>query len=338
MADDDVQVKVEDEPVYEAEAEPVEGEEGGNIKDAIKDGKNPLDAMDGYTLLVGVLIASIIVFVAAILDLWVTAGAFALLNAGLAYWIFAGSLISIIVAVVMIILKKCAEDASIKAGPIISIILLVIWLAIALPGTFGQFTDLENGWIGCWAGLALSGALAGRAFADKVAAMEAAIKSQTESSATKFALFCGVASLVVLIAASLLGSTFIPTAGASCGAGSQGYAIALAVISMIVAIIILVFANVETLKQHSGMTNMILSIFLVVWWAIGAFYTTFVGPFGGAGCGLNGFIAVWISLFSAISLFKACGLDAVKQWIEKVKGNKGGESNETSNNDDTPAL
>lgn len=33
------------------------------------------------------------------------------------------------------------------------------------------------------------------------------------------------------------------------------------------------------MKQHSGLVNTILSIFLAVWWVIGAFILTFVNPF-----------------------------------------------------------
>lgn len=339
--EDEVTVKVE-EPVYVAEAEPVddgadaqpvEGEGGaGAAVDALKNGGNPLDAMDGYTLLVGLLVTSIIVFVAASVTLWGTGTAIVVAGSavGLSYWAFVGSLLSIIGCVIMIVFKKCCEPQFVAAGPVMMIIFLVLWLAIVLPCTFSApFITLSNGWLGSWASLVLAAALAGRAFADKAKAMQNAINSQTsQGDAVKFALFLGVASIVVLIAVCVNFG----------GSGYEGYAVAVAVISILAVVVVLIIANVASMKQHSNKTNMIISIFLIVWWAIGAFIMTFVSPFQ-SGTPLNGYLGVWICVYAAFSLFKACGLATVTQMFNKMKGGGNADGgNAESSAEDTPAL
>lgn len=345
----DVTVEVEAEPVT-SEGEPVGAdatESDGNgdaVAAPLQNIKNPMDAMDGWTLLVALLVTSIIVFVrscivvsqatASVLGVTVSAP-------GLSWWALIGSLISLLLVVVMMILKKCNEEASIKASPIVMIILLVIWIAIVFPCTFSApFHDLEVGWLGCWGSLAVSGALAARAFADKAKALTDAIKKQTEggSEATKFALFLGMGSIIVLIAACFSFGCAVSSSFVTNYNGLAGYAVAVAVLSIIACVIILVFANVETLKQHSGKTNTALSIFLIVWWIIGCFVMAFVGPFDGTSCSFNGFVAIWICLLASLSLFKACGLDTVKAMVSKAKGNKGGEGNAEANETEDATL
>lgn len=343
--ENDVTVEVEAEPVT-MEGEPVGadatetiGNEDG-VAAPLENIKNPMDAMDGWTLLVALLVTSIIVFVRSIIII----DQISFIGVpGLYWWALIGSLISLLLVVVMMILKKCSEENSIKASPIVMIILLVIWIAIVFPCTFDSpFHDLEVGWLGCWGSLAVSGALAGRAFADKAKALTDAIKKQTEggSEATKFALFLGMGSIVVLIAACFSFNCAVGlNAVVTSYSGLAGYAVAVAVISIIACVIILVFANVETLKQHSGKTNTGLSIFLIIWWVLGCFIMAFVGPFDGTSCSFNGFVSIWICLLASLSLFKACGLDTVKALVSKMKaGNKGGEGNADAGNNEDAAL
>ena len=70
--------------------------------------------------------------------------------------------------------------------------------------------------------------------------------------------------------------------------------------------------------------------------------TTFVSPFGAASActSLNGYLSVWICVYAAFMLFKACGLATVQGWIAKAKGGAGGENGAAgeSSADDTPAL
>jgi hypothetical protein len=343
-AEDEIIVTVEGEP-YSVEAypeeddvdgQPVEGADGvGAAADAaaapLKGMKNHMDAMDGYTLLVLLLISSIVVFVAGCVECFDASNIIG--PNGYSWWAFSGSLISIIACIVLIVLKKCAEDASITAGPYIMIFLLVLWICIVMPLTFVQpFTTFGNGWVGTWLSVFVAGALAARAFADKAKAVTTVIESQNGNEATKFALLLGMGSLIVMIASSVVYST-----GGGCvlDVSYTAYCISVSVISIVACVIILVVANVASIKEHSGKVNMALSIFLIVWWILGAFFATFKAPFKNT-CNMNGYAGTWISLFAAVSLFKACGLDTVKQIISKVKGNNN-EGNK-DNSDETPAL
>jgi len=350
MAEEDkttIEINDDVEPVTE-KTEDADVEAGDSGKDGpLPNVKNPIAAMDGWTVLVALLVTSIIVLIKASIDLgtvtsatW-TAGFIADYSTGrnLTIWALVGAVFSVVVVAVLMILKKVNEAASVTATPWIALFLLVVWLAVVLPCTFGYpYTDLGTGWLGCWISLAFSGALAGRAFADKAAALKAAVKkAQGSNEGTKYALFLGVSSVVLLIAAAISAN--------QCGVGTPQslafFAVAAAVISMIGCIVILIFANVEALKVHSGKTNMVLSIILIVWWAITAFVVSFGGPYDvlGTTCGnFNGFISVWVSVFMALQLFKACGLDTVKQLVTKIKGgNKGGENAENNNTTEEPA-
>jgi hypothetical protein len=336
--EDEIQVKVEEPAPVEEEPSTERGGADAAV-DALKSGGNPIDAMDGFTLLVALLVTSIIVFVSSCVAAWAPATPVLGGVSGYVWWAFVGSLLSIVACVILIVFKKCCEPQFVTAGPWMMIVLLVLWLAVMFPATFASpFTALSNGWIGCWASVVVSAALAARAFADKAKAMQNAIASQTGSEATKFALFLGMSSLVVLIAASVgfgvggCGGGLLGT-----GTGYLGYAVALAVISILAVVVVLIIANVESMKQHSNKTNMIISIFLIVWWAVGAFVTTFVAPFGGTACSLNGYLAVWISIYASFSLFKACGLATVQQWFNKNKSGGAGDGGESAA-DDTPAL
>ncbi len=330
----EVQAEPYDQQPWEVSSHAHSGEENGQVDYSgaahavavpLKAVTNPMDAMDGWTLLVTLLVSSIIVFVAACVA--VGTGD----NAGLTWWAFAGSLISIIVVIVLMVLKKCAEEASIKAGPFMMIGLLVLWVAVDMPCTFASpFSTLSNGWIGCWASLIVSGALASRAFADKAKTMSNALSQQQGNEATKYALFLGMTSIVVLIAGCF---TFSNAGCFSVPAGGLlGYSVAVAVISIVGCVVILIVANVAAFQQHSGKTNMIISIFLIVWWACAAFILTFWGPFTGLGCSTNGFIATWVAIFAALSLFKACGLDTVKGLVSKAKAGRGGAGTGSGNN------
>lgn len=305
-----IKVEGEEEPVYapeEVEDKPAAAEPPNAAQaavDAIKAGTNPLDAMDHFTLLVALLITSIIVFVASCVSIWGSAGGGATFGViwGIAIWGFVGSLISISLCVIMIIFKKSCDVQYLTASPIVAVIFMLLWLGLVFPLTFGgPFTDLNNGWVGSWASLAVSAALAARAFADKAKALQKAIESQSGNEATKYALFLGIASIVAVI-------------------------------------IILVIANVQSAQQFGATANMVISIFLIVWWAIGAFITTFVQPFNGTGCSLNGYIAVWLCVYSSFMCFKAAGLGHVQGWIAKAQAGNQQPAGNHYHADNTPAL
>jgi hypothetical protein len=344
MSDDEqvaIKVEGEEEPVYapdEVDGKPVEQQQPNAAKaavDAIKAGTNPLDALDHYTLLVALLITSIIVFVACCVSIWGSEGQGVRgVFYGIGIWGFIGSLISIILCVIMIIFKKCCGPQYITAGPIIALIFLILWLGLVFPLTFGgPFLDLDNGWIGSWASMVISGALAARAFADKAKALQKALDSQSGNEATKYALFLGIASIVVLIAACVGFST----CSAAASPGLPGYSVSLPVLSIVAVIIILVIANVQSAQQFSATANTVISCFLIIWWAIGAFITTFVAPFRGTACGLNGYIAVWLCVYAAFMCFKAAGLSYVQGMLAKAQAGKQQEAH-TADGDQTPAL
>jgi hypothetical protein len=330
-----IKVEGEEEPVYapdEVDGKPVEQPDSAKAAvDALKAGTNPLDALDHYTLLVALLITSIIVFVASCVSIWGSTGAgvFGVIY-GIGIWGFVGSLISIILCVIMIVFKKCCSPQYITAGPIIALIFLILWLALVFPLTFGgPFTNLDNGWIGSWASLVVSAALASRAFADKAKALQKAIESQSGNEATKYAMFLGISSIVVLIAACVGYNT-------CSSAGFAEYSVALAVLSIVACIIILIIANVQSAQQFSASANTVISCFLIVWWAVGAFITTFVEPFNGTGCSLNGYIAVWLCVYAAFMCFKAAGLGYVQGALAKAQAGK--QQEQAANGDNTPAL
>ena len=353
----DVQVQVEvetqeQEPVYVATAEPVEGEAEpvepepglGGAKEAmapLKAMKNPMDAMDGWTLLVGFLVSSIIVAVAACIE-GVNFGS------SLAWWAFAGSLLSVIIIAILMILKKFAPAAYNSAAQWILIFLLVWWVAIVFPATFySPFPTLGNGWLGCWISLVFAAVLAARAFADKAKALNAAIKSQSSTGATKNALFLGAGSIVFLIAACFTISNTVAVGIVVTTVTDRSYAayaVSIAVISIVACALVMVWANVESLKASAGTVNIVVSIFLIVWWVIGAFVVTFVAPYKDAGPSTNGWLAVWVCLYFATGLFKACGLDTVRKLVTKNGGNgeaaEGGDAQAESGKQEegTPAL
>jgi hypothetical protein len=59
----------------------------------------------------------------------------------------------------------------------------------------------------------------------------------------------------------------------------SSYSIAVGVVSIVACALILTFVNVTSMKRHSGLVNTVMSIFLALWWAVGAFILTFVNPF-----------------------------------------------------------
>ena len=133
---------------------------------------NPLDSMDGYTMLVTLLVVNIVEFVAAIVFTANLVGGDVNPDFGLGVWAVVGGLFSIITVVVLLILKKCNETASVKIAPWLSAWLLLLWVAIVMPCTFQPpFAAFGNGYVGAWASLVVAGTLTARAFADKAASI-----------------------------------------------------------------------------------------------------------------------------------------------------------------------
>lgn len=133
---------------------------------------NPLDSMDGYTVLVTLLVVNIVEFVAAIVFTANLVGGDVNPDFGLGVWAVVGGLFSIITVVIMLILKKCNETTSVKIAPWLSAWLLLLWVAIVMPCTFQPpFAAFGNGYVGAWASLVVAGTLTARAFADRAASV-----------------------------------------------------------------------------------------------------------------------------------------------------------------------
>ena len=166
--ENDVEVEVEAyaDPVYENETETgydvegqeieddeifIEGEDDVDVDGDIAGGDprkiiNPLDSMDGYTVLVTLLVVNIIEFVAAIVFTSNLVGGDANPDFGLGVWALVGGLLSILSVVVMLILKKCNEPLSVRLGPWFSIFLTLLWIAVVMPCTFQKpFAAFGNG-------------------------------------------------------------------------------------------------------------------------------------------------------------------------------------------------
>lgn len=255
-----------------------------------------------------------------------------------------GGLLSILTVVAMLVLKKCNEAMSVKAAPLLSVWLLVLWIAVVMPCTFAQpFASFGNGYIGAWLSLVCSGTLAARAFADKAASVRKALEAQTASDTGKWTMICGLASIVVMIAGAFKFS-------ATDNSGYLSYAVSVSVFSIVACVLILVFVNVRSMKQHSGIVNTIISIFLAVWWVVGAFVMTFVAPFNlhlddssidnsGNSCqGFNGYFGTFAATFAALKLFQSCGLDFVKSKMANLTKRRTGGASDGAAAAEDPAL
>ncbi|KAG5185433.1 hypothetical protein JKP88DRAFT_236875 [Tribonema minus] len=103
------------------------------------------------------------------------------------------------------------------------------------------------------------------------------------------------ASLVYVIAASIQCTHHTCT-------GSRGYAIVVGVVSLFITTLLIV---IRAIKQAAMVDKMhkFISLFLFVWWGVGAAVGTFNGPFTDVG---NGYFAAWAAfLFSTQYAYSA---------------------------------
>eukprot|EP00919_Chromeraceae_sp_WS-2016_P059727 GHVR01141912.1.p1 GENE.GHVR01141912.1~~GHVR01141912.1.p1 ORF type:complete len:142 (+),score=20.88 GHVR01141912.1:84-509(+) len=90
--------------------------------------------------------------------------------------------------------------------------------------------------------------------------------------------------------------------------GVNAYAIAVGVISLVVALIMLILwiAKDDAAKKAEPW----MSLFLFIWWIPGVIILTFVGPFKSTG---NGYFASWCSLILSLVYFIKFGIPKLKK-------------------------
>ncbi len=117
---------------------------------------NPLDTMDGYTLLVTLLVINVVEFVAAIVFTANLVAGELNPDFGVGVWAIVGGVLSLLTVVLMLILKKCNETASVRTAPWLSLWLLMLWIAIVFPCTFQPpFAAFGNGCVLCCPALSI---------------------------------------------------------------------------------------------------------------------------------------------------------------------------------------
>lgn len=238
--------------------------------------------------------------------------------AGFEVWAFVGGLLSLLTCIAILLMEKFAASTAEKISSWISLFLAVLWLSVAIPCTFVHpFSALGNGWIGTWLAMIMAWWYMGTSFS-KIRKVRSKLDEQTESHSGKYSFMLLISGIVVLIA------VFVRGGDIGFDQGTVTYGILLSIVSIIGAIVVIVFANVA--KEKAAAVNRIISIILSIWWCAGAFVLTFSGPMvsssGSSGTvieSFNGYVGSWVSLFASVKLFQACALDMIKTKFSKQK-------------------
>lgn len=202
-----------------------------------------------------------------------------------AYALCAG-LISMLLVVGLLVARRPSSSAAAagSATPALGAFLLLWWLVAALVLTFhGPFYAVGNGYIGVWAAC-----FASFAFAHEVSATVQKVSAPVIGGAramNRHVLVVVAGSTVELVAAAL---------GCRSGcAGYSAYAVAVGAASLFLCFLLIILPK-TSLKGNRAM--LALSVFLFLWWFVGAVILTFISPFTSAS---NGYWATWASVIAA---------------------------------------
>lgn len=268
-----------------------------------RDIRDTLKSLDDFSLIVIMLVASCVEFVAAIVR--VAESGFDPFGS----WAFAGGLVAVVVNITFLVLRKVAADLHKKIAGWVALVMCIWWLSVAVPATFvSPFTTLSNGWIGCWLAFASTGMYMSSSF-KPLECIKQKLQQQADSHTGKMCLILLIASVVVMISAIV---SAVAADGTNDGTqfGLAVFAIVATIVTVVLVIVILV------LMSKAERVIMILSIVIAVLWICAGFVGTFIGPnasFGVTGSlgSVNGFVGTWFALFAAMKLFQNTALDVI---------------------------
>eukprot|EP00457_Paulinella_chromatophora_P005585 gb/GEZN01005602.1/.p1 GENE.gb/GEZN01005602.1/~~gb/GEZN01005602.1/.p1 ORF type:complete len:339 (+),score=56.47 gb/GEZN01005602.1/:60-1076(+) len=188
---------------------------------------------------------------------------------------------------------KLGQGKDIEAAhmKVVATVLFVMWTFGAFILTFGgPFTTTSNGYFASWIAFIASMQLfmrlvIGKAkleFGANVTQLQQAAANETQLTIRELLGLILGASVVELFAASSPCSKYC--------SGLHGYALAVGIFSVTVTGISILFAKFGS-PLDKEKTKYVAS-FLVIWWTLGAFILTFLGPFETTG---NGYFASWMA-------------------------------------------
>lgn len=125
--------------------------------------------------------------------------------------------------------------------------------------------------------------------------------------------------LILLLAASIF---YLTAAGIVCDdngrqnscTSAEAYAVAVGAVSLFVVLALLVLDIVKGVKD---IIHQISSVFLFIWWLIGACYGTFDSPFFSPGGNANGYFSAWLGLCCA-TYYMFSSVSQVKKNVDKI--------------------
>lgn len=195
----------------------------------------------------------------------------------------AGGVISIMFSGIFLVLEKKEQlDGKVRVG--LAAFLFIWWAFLAGFTTYEDpFTTPGNGYFAAWAGAILSLFMV----MNEVGKVREAVDKFAQLG-PKYAILI-IGSLMVFF-----GGISACSSG-SCG-GREGYAVAVGIISFVVAVV-----RVAIESKLDATQSRFFAIFFIVWWAIAFSILTFWGPFNVAGNGYFGCVAGLVASILLIS-------------------------------------
>jgi len=202
----------------------------------------------------------------------------------------AAAVISMVVCLAYLLIAKFSpENLPERVLLFLSVFLFLWWLVAACVLTFDSpYTATQNAYFAIWGSFAFS-AMMLHAEAEQFRGLVDKLKEfHGNSKAITSLLACSVIELIAAIK---------PCSDSSCE-GQEAFAIALGTVSLFFCAVLLFVRDVQNMTKF-------VSIFLAVWWLVGAGVCTFgKGPFVVTG---NGFFATWGGAIFSVLLFEAEG-------------------------------
>lgn len=196
--------------------------------------------------------------------------------------------VSLALAIITALLALCNQLENELARKIISAFQFLWWVAGVIVLTFfGSFqtTAIANGYFGAWFAFFFASLMLFSAFPLFEHKLDKAMHSPR-----KPLLFLIVASAVVM------GASIDPCSPQYNCYEYNGWAVSMSSISLIVAIILFIAAD-----KLSATAMKYISLFLVLWWAVGTLVVTFGAPFVTTG---NGYFFSYAAFIASVGLFR----------------------------------